>query len=115
QRHPRPWSRREGEEWQRLRRLLGRLLLRPQAAEGYAGPVAGVVGDLLRRLQHQRNRHPQHLIPDLATEFYKFGLEGISSVLFASRLGCLEQEVPRDTDAFIRAINTMFVTTLLTM
>ncbi|XP_075345851.1 25-hydroxyvitamin D-1 alpha hydroxylase, mitochondrial, partial [Mycteria americana] len=105
----------EGEEWQRLRRLLGRLLLRPRAAEGYAGPVASVVGDLLRRLQRQRDRHPQHLVPDIATEFYKFGLEGISSVLFASRLGCLEQEVPRDTETFIRSINTMFVMTLLTM
>lgn len=40
---------------------------------------------------------------------------GISSVLFASRLGCLEPEVPRDTETFIRSINTMFVTTLLTM
>ncbi|XP_029892967.1 25-hydroxyvitamin D-1 alpha hydroxylase, mitochondrial [Aquila chrysaetos chrysaetos] len=105
----------EGEEWQRLRRLLGRLLLRPRAVEGYGGPVADVVGDLLRRLQRQRDRHPQHLVPDLAAEFYKFGLEGISSVLFASRLGCLEQEVPRDTETFIRSINTMFVMTLLTM
>ncbi|XP_042652950.1 25-hydroxyvitamin D-1 alpha hydroxylase, mitochondrial-like isoform X2 [Tyto alba] len=105
----------EGEEWQRLRRLLGRLLLRPRAAEGYAGPLAGVVGDLLRRLQRQRDRHPQHLVPDVATEFYKFGLEGISSVLFASRLGCLEPEVPQDTETFIRSINTMFVMTLLTM
>uniref|UniRef100_A0A663EFI7 Cytochrome P450 family 27 subfamily B member 1 n=1 Tax=Aquila chrysaetos chrysaetos TaxID=223781 RepID=A0A663EFI7_AQUCH len=42
-------------------------------------------------------------------------LPGISSVLFASRLGCLEQEVPRDTETFIRSINTMFVMTLLTM
>lgn len=40
---------------------------------------------------------------------------GISSVLFGSRLGCLRQEVPRDTEAFIRAIGTMFGTTLLTM
>ncbi|XP_040437497.1 25-hydroxyvitamin D-1 alpha hydroxylase, mitochondrial [Falco naumanni] len=105
----------EGEEWQRLRRLLGRLLLRPRAAEGYAGPVAAVVGDLVRRLQRQRDRHPQHLVPDLATEFYRFGLEGISSVLFASRLGCLEPEVPGDTESFIRAMDTMFTTTLLTM
>ncbi|XP_028943399.1 25-hydroxyvitamin D-1 alpha hydroxylase, mitochondrial-like, partial [Antrostomus carolinensis] len=57
----------------------------------------------------------QHLVPDIATEFYKFGLEGISSILFASRLGCLEQEVPGDTVTFIRSINTMFVMTLLTM
>ncbi|KAM6100949.1 25-hydroxyvitamin D-1 alpha hydroxylase, mitochondrial [Pterocles gutturalis] len=105
----------EGEEWQRLRRVLGRLLLRPGVADGFAGPVAAVVGDLLRRLQRQRDRHPQHLVPDLAGEFYKFGLEGISSILFASRLGCLEPQVPSDTETFIRAIDTMFVTTLLTM
>ncbi|NXI38445.1 CP27B protein, partial [Galbula dea] len=105
----------EGEEWQSLRRLLGPLLLRPRAAEGYAGPVASVVSDLLGRLQRQRDCHHQNLVPDVATEFYRFGLEGISSVLFASRLGCLEQEVPQDTETFIRSINTMFVMTLLTM
>uniref|UniRef100_A0A8B9TEA8 Cytochrome P450 family 27 subfamily B member 1 n=1 Tax=Anas platyrhynchos TaxID=8839 RepID=A0A8B9TEA8_ANAPL len=105
----------EGEEWQRLRSLVGRLLLRPRAAEAYAGAVGAVVGDLVQRLQHLRDRHPQQLVPDVAAEFYKFGLEGISSVLFASRLGCLRQEVPRDTEAFIRAIGTMFGMTLLTM
>ncbi|XP_064354529.1 25-hydroxyvitamin D-1 alpha hydroxylase, mitochondrial isoform X2 [Dromaius novaehollandiae] len=105
----------EGEEWQRMRSLLGRHLLRPRAAEAYAGALDAVVADLLQRLQRQRDRHPQHLIPDVAAEFYKFGLEGISSVLFGSRLGCLEQEVPRDTETFIRSINTMFVMTLLTM
>ncbi|NXY80606.1 CP27B protein, partial [Glareola pratincola] len=104
-----------GRAGAQLRRLLGRLLLRPRAAEGYAGPVAAVVADLLRRLQRQRDRHPQHLVPDVATEFYKFGLEGVSSVLFSSRLGCLEQEMPGDTETFIRAIKAMFGTTLLTM
>ncbi|NWX94769.1 CP27B protein, partial [Nothoprocta ornata] len=111
----RPRPRSEGEEWQRLRSLLGRHLLRPRAAQAYAGALDAVVSDLLRRLQRQRDRHPQHLVPDVATEFYKFGLEGISSVLFGSRLGCLEPEVPRDTETFIRSINTMFVMTLLTM
>ncbi|NWR82158.1 CP27B protein, partial [Centropus unirufus] len=106
---------REGEEWQRLRRLLSRWLLRPGVAEAHAGPVAAVVADLVRRLRHQRQCHPQGLVPDIASEFYKFGLEGISTVLFASRLGCLEPVVPRDTETFIRSINTMFVLTLLTM
>uniref|UniRef100_A0A8B9DH64 Cytochrome P450 family 27 subfamily B member 1 n=1 Tax=Anser cygnoides TaxID=8845 RepID=A0A8B9DH64_ANSCY len=113
--HPRGVGAGDGEEWQRLRSLVGRLLLRPRAAEAYAGAVGAVVGDLLQRLQHLRDCHPQHLVPDVAAEFYKFGLEGISSVLFESRLGCLQQEVPRDTEAFIRSINTMFVMTLLTM
>lgn len=40
---------------------------------------------------------------------------GIAAVLFASRLGCLEPAVPRDTERFIGAIGTMFALTLLTM
>lgn len=40
---------------------------------------------------------------------------GISSVLFESRIGCLDKIVPEETERFIQCINTMFVMTLLTM
>ena len=40
---------------------------------------------------------------------------GIAAVLLGSRLGCLEAEVPPDTEAFIRAVGSVFVSTLLTM
>ena len=44
-----------------------------------------------------------------------FFLTGISSVLFESRIGCLDPVVPEETERFIQSINTMFVMTLLTM
>nr|XP_012632586.1 25-hydroxyvitamin D-1 alpha hydroxylase, mitochondrial isoform X2 [Microcebus murinus] len=107
----------EGEEWQRLRSLLAPLLLRPHAAAGYAGTLDSVVCDLVRRLRRQRGRGtgPPSLVRDVAGEFYKFGLEGIAAVLLGSRLGCLEAEVPPDTEGFIRAVGSVFVSTLLTM
>ncbi|XP_043302436.1 25-hydroxyvitamin D-1 alpha hydroxylase, mitochondrial isoform X1 [Cervus canadensis] len=107
----------EGEEWQRLRSLLAPLLLRPQAAARYAGTLHGVVRDLVRRLRRQRGlgAGPPALVRDVAGEFYKFGLEGIAAVLLGSRLGCLEAEVPPDTETFIRAVGSVFVSTLLTM
>ncbi|XP_030178925.1 25-hydroxyvitamin D-1 alpha hydroxylase, mitochondrial isoform X1 [Lynx canadensis] len=107
----------EGEEWQRLRSLLAPLLLRPQAAARYAGTLDDVVHDLVRRLRRQRGRGagPPALVRDVAGEFYKFGLEGIAAVLLGSRLGCLEAEVPPDTETFIRAVGSVFVSTLLTM
>eukprot|EP00070_Physeter_catodon_P032306 XP_028339200.1 25-hydroxyvitamin D-1 alpha hydroxylase, mitochondrial [Physeter catodon] len=112
-----PHPRREGEEWQRLRSLLAPLLLRPQAAARYAGTLHDVVGDLVRRLRRQRGlgAGPPALVRDVAGEFYKFGLEGIAAVLLGSRLGCLEAEVPPDTETFIRAVRSVFVSTLLTM
>ncbi|XP_011781367.1 PREDICTED: 25-hydroxyvitamin D-1 alpha hydroxylase, mitochondrial [Colobus angolensis palliatus] len=107
----------EGEEWQRLRSLLAPLLLRPQAAARYAGTLDHVVRDLVQRLRHQRGRGtgPPALVRDVAGEFYKFGLEGIAAVLLGSRLGCLEAQVPPDTETFIRAVGSVFVSTLLTM
>eukprot|EP00071_Canis_lupus_P052635 XP_538254.3 25-hydroxyvitamin D-1 alpha hydroxylase, mitochondrial [Canis lupus familiaris] len=107
----------EGEEGQRLRSLLAPLLLRPRAAARYAAPLADVVRDLVRRLRQQRGRGagPPALVRDVAAEFYKFGLEGTAAVLLGSRLGCLEAQVPPDTDAFIRAVGSVFVSTLLTM
>uniref|UniRef100_A0A669E873 Cytochrome P450, family 27, subfamily B, polypeptide 1 n=1 Tax=Oreochromis niloticus TaxID=8128 RepID=A0A669E873_ORENI len=103
----------EGEEWQTVRSLLGKHMLRPKAVEAYDKTLNSVVSDLIAKLR--LSRHPQGLVTDIASEFYRFGLEGISSVLFESRIGCLDQVVPEDTERFIQSINTMFVMTLLTM
>ncbi|XP_060051006.1 25-hydroxyvitamin D-1 alpha hydroxylase, mitochondrial [Erinaceus europaeus] len=107
----------EGEEWQKLRSLLAPLLLRPQAAAGYAGTLDEVVRDLVRRLRRQRGRSAgaPTLVRDVAGEFYKFGLEGVGAVLLGSRLGCLDVQVPADTETFIRAVGSVFMSTLLTM
>ncbi|XP_068936571.1 25-hydroxyvitamin D-1 alpha hydroxylase, mitochondrial [Petaurus breviceps papuanus] len=107
----------EGEEWQRLRSLLAPLLLRPRASIDYAEALDGVVCDLVRLLRRQKGRlgGSSDLVRDVAGEFYKFGLEGIGAVLLGSRLGCLEPEVPPETENFIRAVGSVFVSTLLTM
>uniref|UniRef100_A0A8C0GW79 Cytochrome P450 family 27 subfamily B member 1 n=1 Tax=Chelonoidis abingdonii TaxID=106734 RepID=A0A8C0GW79_CHEAB len=79
----------EGEEWQKIRSILGKHMLKPKEVESYTGTLNSVVSDLIRAC--------------------------ISSVLFDSRIGCLEPEVPKETETFIRSINRMFVMTLLTM
>ncbi|KAG7218483.1 hypothetical protein INR49_009360, partial [Caranx melampygus] len=103
----------EGEEWQAVRSLLGKHMLRPKAVEAYDKTLNSVVSDLIAKLR--LSRRPQGLVTDIASEFYRFGLEGISSVLFESRIGCLDPVVPEETERFIQSINTMFVMTLLTM
>uniref|UniRef100_A0A8C6SF53 Cytochrome P450, family 27, subfamily B, polypeptide 1 n=1 Tax=Neogobius melanostomus TaxID=47308 RepID=A0A8C6SF53_9GOBI len=103
----------EGEEWQTVRSLLGKHMLRPKAVETYDKTLNSVVSDLIDKLRFSRT--PTGLVPDVASEFYRFGLEGISSVLFESRIGCLDSVVPQETERFIQSINTMFVMTLLTM
>lgn len=67
---------REGEEWQKTRSILAKHMLKPKEVESYAGALNGVVGDLIRRLELRRHRHERHVVTDVASEFYKFGLEG---------------------------------------
>ncbi|XP_048856431.1 25-hydroxyvitamin D-1 alpha hydroxylase, mitochondrial [Brienomyrus brachyistius] len=105
----------EGEEWQCVRSLLAKHMLKPHAVGAYDTVLNGVVSDLLAKLRLLRSQNAQGLVTDIANEFYRFGLEGISSVLFESRIGCLEPHIPPETDRFIQCINTMFVLTLLTM
>lgn len=65
---------REGEEWQEVRSLLGKHMLRPKAVEVYDKTLNGVVSDLITKLRHCRSS--QGLVTDIASEFYRFGLEG---------------------------------------
>uniref|UniRef100_A0A8C3SB23 Cytochrome P450 family 27 subfamily B member 1 n=1 Tax=Chelydra serpentina TaxID=8475 RepID=A0A8C3SB23_CHESE len=99
----------EGEEWQKIRSILGKHMLKPKEVESYTGTLNSVVGDLIRRLQHQRACRGR------CRGWGPWEGRGISSVLFESRIGCLEPEVPKETETFIRSVNRMFVMTLLTM
>ncbi len=65
---------REGEEWQSVRSLLGKHMLRPKAVEAYDRTLNSVVGDLIAKLRLCRGS--QGLVTDIASEFYRFGLEG---------------------------------------
>ncbi|XP_072105934.1 25-hydroxyvitamin D-1 alpha hydroxylase, mitochondrial isoform X1 [Mobula birostris] len=105
----------EGEEWQKLRSTLSKHMLKPKEVAAYSDILNKVVTDLIFHLHRQRTSSSQLLVKDLATEFYKFGLEGISAVLFETRIGCLKTEVSKETEDFIHSISTMFQMTLLTM
>ncbi|XP_024144888.1 sterol 26-hydroxylase, mitochondrial [Oryzias melastigma] len=97
-----------GPEWSRMRSVLNPKMLKLQEVSAYAPVIHLVVGDLLRRVEFLRSRsHDGSTVSDLAAELYKFGFEGISSILFETRLGCLEEQIPQDTKRFIAAVNDM--------
>ncbi|XP_061089529.1 sterol 26-hydroxylase, mitochondrial-like [Conger conger] len=98
----------EGPEWHRIRSILNPKMLKLKEVSGYAPVVHQVVGDLLQRLESLRQRSPDGAtVSNLAGELYKFGFEGISAILFESRLGCLREDIPEDTLRFIAAVDSM--------
>ncbi|CAL1598082.1 unnamed protein product [Knipowitschia caucasica] len=98
-----------GSNWHRLRSALNPKMLKLQEVRPYAAVIQEVVDDLLQRVEELRRRSPDCTVPDMAGELYKFGFEGISSILFETRLGCLQEEVPTETLKFISAVNDMLL------
>lgn len=97
-----------GPEWYRIRSALNPKMLKLGEVAAYAPIIHRVVGDLLQRIELLRSRsQDQTTVSDIAAEFYKFGFEGISSILFETRLGCLQEDIPKDTLRFINATNNM--------
>ncbi|XP_041834231.1 sterol 26-hydroxylase, mitochondrial [Melanotaenia boesemani] len=99
-----------GPEWYRIRSVLNPKMLKLTEVSAYAPVIHQVVGDLLQRIEFLRScSQDQTTVSNLAAELYKFGFEGISSILFETRMGCLQEEIPKDTLRFISAVNDMLM------
>ncbi|XP_074857633.1 sterol 26-hydroxylase, mitochondrial [Carettochelys insculpta] len=104
----------DGERWYHLRQVLNKRMLKPSEATLYTKAVNEVVSDLMVRLQAERAGSPSGvLVQDLANLLYRFALEGISYILFETRIGCLEQEIPRETQTFIDSIGLVLKNTII--
>ncbi|XP_034035172.1 sterol 26-hydroxylase, mitochondrial [Thalassophryne amazonica] len=97
-----------GPTWYQIRSVLNPKMLKMKEVMPYAPVIQQVVSDLLQRIELLRSHSEDQLtVSDLAAELYKFGFEGIASILFETRLGCLQQEIPEHTLRFIAAVNNM--------
>ncbi|XP_036401365.1 sterol 26-hydroxylase, mitochondrial-like [Megalops cyprinoides] len=99
----------EGERWYQLRAILNKRMLHPKDSVQYGDVINEVVTDFVKRIYHIRQASSSgDLVTDLSNELYRFALEGISTILFETRIGCLENEIPAETQDFIDSIGRMF-------
>ncbi|KAI5107331.1 sterol 26-hydroxylase, mitochondrial [Silurus meridionalis] len=104
----------EGEKWYKLRSVLNKRMLHPKDAMKYEHVVNEVVTDFIKRIRFLRKMSPTgDLVSNISNELYYFSLEGISSILFETRIGCLENEIPAETQNFIDSIAQMFTNSML--
>ncbi|KAM9709315.1 LOW QUALITY PROTEIN: cytochrome P450 [Menidia menidia] len=97
-----------GAEWQRIRSILNPRMLKPKHVSSYSHTINPVVTDFLQRVVRLRASGGGLLVHDLTGELYKFAFEGICSVLFETRMGCMEEDVPEETQRFISSVGEMF-------
>lgn len=98
-----------GAKWQRIRSILNPRMLKPKHVSSYTDTINEVVSDFIDRVCLLRDTGGQGtMVHNVADELYKFAFEGICSVLFETRMGCMEESVPEETQQFITSVGEMF-------
>ncbi|XP_078275460.1 1,25-dihydroxyvitamin D(3) 24-hydroxylase, mitochondrial [Rhinoraja longicauda] len=98
----------EGKEWQRVRSVFQKKLMKPTEIVKLDGKINGVLKDFIRRLETLRDETGK--VDDLYQELNKWSFETICLVLYDKRFGLLEQNVGEESLNFIQAIKIMMNT-----
>ncbi|KAF8795077.1 putative cytochrome P450 301a1 like protein [Argiope bruennichi] len=98
----------QGKEWHELRAKTQKHLLKPSAIRAYLDSMQDVSRDLVLRIFDLRDETKE--IPDLLPELYKWALESVSLVGLDARLGCLQKDLPAESDGMqmINSVLTQF-------
>ncbi|KAI3376954.1 hypothetical protein L3Q82_000194 [Scortum barcoo] len=106
----------EGEDWLKMRSVLRQLIMRPRDVAVFSDDVSKVVDDLVKRICILRSQEPDGAtVPNVNDLFFKYAMEGVAAILYECRLGCLENEIPQETQDYIDALHLMFSSFKTTM
>nr|P0DOX0.1 RecName: Full=Cytochrome P450 27C1; AltName: Full=All-trans retinol 3,4-desaturase [Aquarana catesbeiana] len=99
----------EGKKWLAMRSVLRQKILRPRDVFIYAGGVNEVVSDLIKRIKTLRSREDDgETVTNVNDLYFKYSMEAVATILYECRLGCLQNEVPKQTLEYIEALELMF-------
>ncbi|XP_045414782.1 cytochrome P450 27C1 [Lemur catta] len=99
----------EGERWLKMRSVLRQRILKPKDVAIFSGEVNQVIADLIERIYILRSQAEDgETVTNVNDLFFKYSMEGVATILYERRLGCLENSVPQPTVEYIEALELMF-------
>ncbi|XP_070825552.1 cytochrome P450 27C1 [Chaetodon trifascialis] len=105
----------EGEDWLKMRSVLRQLIMRPRDVAVFSDDVNKVVDDLIKKVCSLREDSDGATVFNVNDLFFKYAMEGVAAILYECRLGCLENEIPHETQDYISALHLMFSSFKTTM
>jgi len=106
----------EGEEWKKSRLIVAKKIMPPRNVQSFEPDMMEVIDAQIENLTQLADRYSKtdpngrRLVEQLPNEMYKWAMESIGTVLFETRLGCLDDPMPPQVQGFINAIGDMFFT-----
>ena len=97
----------DGPEWYKHRNVLSKRMLRPKEVADCASGFNEIITDFIHRLRTVREpsgSEKENEVRDLDNELFKWSFESVAEMLFDKRFGCLEPEVNKEAQTFIKAV-----------
>ncbi|KAJ7340058.1 hypothetical protein OS493_002781 [Desmophyllum pertusum] len=97
----------DGPEWYKYRSVLSKRMLRPKEVADYASGFNEIITDFIHRLRTVREpsgSEKENEVRELDSELFKWSFESVAEMLFDKRFGCLEPEVNKEAQTFIKAV-----------
>ncbi|XP_006636858.3 cytochrome P450 27C1 [Lepisosteus oculatus] len=99
----------EGEDWLKMRSALRQRIMRPRDVAVFSDDVNGVVADLIKRIHALRSQDGAgQTVMNVNDLYFKYAMEGVACILYETRLGCLQEEIPKQSLEYIAALHLMF-------
>ena len=87
-------------------------MLRPIEVADYTPGFNKIIGDFTHRLQSVREpsgSEKENEVCELDNELFKWSFESVAEMLFDKRFGCLEEEIIKEEQTFIKAVGLYLV------
>jgi cytochrome P450 len=88
-----------GEEWHEFRSKVQQPMLRPKSTLRYTPDLEAIAEDFIqKKIMDKRDTSTMQVGSDFLDDLYKWSLESVSCLALNARLGCLEPNLPADSD-----------------
>jgi hypothetical protein len=104
-----------GAEWHTFRSKVQQLMLRPRSTLQYTPDLEAITEEFIqKKIIDKRHNSTMEVGSDFLDDLYKWSLESVSCLAMNARLGCLDNNLPKDSHQMIiiQAVSDILTTSM---